>query len=34
MAAWQSKAKSFRLLLLAGYFAMGYVTVLGVIALL
>jgi len=34
MAAWQSRAKSFRVLLLAGYFAMGYVTVLAAIALL
>jgi len=34
MAAWQSRAKSFRVLLLAGYFAMGYVTVLAGIALL
>jgi len=34
MAAWQSRAKSFRVLLFAGYFAMGYVTVLAGIALL
>lgn len=34
MAAWQSRARSFRVLLVAGYFAMGYVTVLATIALL
>ncbi len=34
MAAWQSRARSFRVLLVAGYFAMGYVTVLAAIALL
>ncbi len=33
MAAWQSKARSFRVLLVAGYFAVGYVTVLAAIAL-
>jgi hypothetical protein len=34
MAAWQSRARSFRVMLVAGYFAMGYVTVLAAIALL
>jgi hypothetical protein len=34
LAAWQSRARSFRVLLVAGYFAMGYVTVLAAIALL
>jgi len=34
MAAWQSRARTFRVLLVAGYFAMGYVTVLAAIALL
>jgi hypothetical protein len=34
LAAWQSKARSFRLLLVAGYFAVGYVTVLAAIALM
>jgi hypothetical protein len=34
MAAWQSKARSFRLLLVAGYFAVGYLTVLATIALM
>jgi hypothetical protein len=34
MAAWQSKARSFRLLLVAGYFAVGYVTVLVAITLI
>jgi hypothetical protein len=34
MAAWRSRARSFRVLLVAGYFAMGYVTVLAAIALL
>jgi hypothetical protein len=34
MAAWQSKARSFRVLLVAGYFAIGYITVLAAIALI
>jgi hypothetical protein len=34
MAAWQSRARSFRVLLVAGYFAMGYMTVLAAIALM
>jgi len=34
VAAWQSRAKSFRVLLVAGYFAMGYATVLAAIALI
>jgi hypothetical protein len=34
MAAWHSRARSFRVMLVAGYFAMGYVTVLAAIALL
>lgn len=34
MAAWQSKARSFRLLLVAGYFAVGYVAALAAIALI
>ena len=34
MAAWQSKVRSFRLLLVAGYFAVGYVTVLVAITLI
>jgi hypothetical protein len=34
IAAWQSRARSFRVLLVASYFAMGYVTVLAAIALL
>jgi hypothetical protein len=33
MAAWRSKARSFRVLLLAGYFAAGYLTVLATLAL-
>jgi hypothetical protein len=33
MAAWQSRARSFRVLLVAGYFFAGYVTVLAAIAL-
>jgi len=28
LAAWRSQVRSFRVLLLAGYFAMGYVSVL------
>jgi hypothetical protein len=34
IAAWQSRARSFRVLVVASYFAMGYVTVLAAIALL
>ncbi len=34
IAAWQSKARSFRVLLVAGYFALGYVAVLTAIALI
>lgn len=34
MAAWQSRARSFRVLLVAGYFAVGYMTVLAAIALM
>jgi hypothetical protein len=34
IAAWQSRARSFRLMLVAGYFAMGYVTVLAAIVAL
>jgi len=34
MAAWQSRARSFRVLLVAGYFMMGYMTVLAAIALM
>jgi len=34
MAAWRSKARSFRLLLVAGYFGLGYVTVLATMALI
>ena len=34
MAAWQSKARSFRVMLVAGYFAVGYITVLAAIALI
>ena len=34
MAAWQSKARSFRVLLVAGYFALGYLAVLTAIALI
>jgi hypothetical protein len=32
-AAWESTVRSFRVLLLAGYFAAGYVTVLAALAL-
>jgi hypothetical protein len=34
MAAWQSKTRSFRVLLVAGYFAMGYIAVLTAIVLI
>jgi hypothetical protein len=34
MAAWRSKTRSFRVLLVAGYFAAGYLAVLVTIALL
>jgi hypothetical protein len=34
MAAWQSKTRSFRVLLVAGDFAAGYVAVLAAIALI
>jgi hypothetical protein len=34
MAAWQSKARSFRVLLVGGYFVVGYITVLAAIALI
>jgi hypothetical protein len=33
MAAWRSKTRSFRVLLLTGYFALGYIAVLAGIAL-
>jgi hypothetical protein len=33
-AAWQSRARSFRVLVVAGYFAVGYVAVLAAIALI
>jgi hypothetical protein len=33
MAAWQSKARSFRVLVVTGYFAVGYITVLAALAL-
>ena len=34
MAAWQAKARSFRVLLVGGYFIVGYFTVLAVMALI
>ena len=34
LAAWRSTARSFRVLLLAGYFAAGYITVLATLILL
>jgi hypothetical protein len=34
MAAWRSKARTFRVLLVASYFALGYVTVLAAMALI
>jgi hypothetical protein len=34
MAAWQSKTRSFRVLLVASYFAIGYVAVLTAIVLI
>ena len=34
MAAWQSKARSFRVLLVGAYFVVGYITVLAAIALI
>ena len=33
IAAWQSRARTFRVLVVAGYFAVGYITVLAAIAL-
>jgi hypothetical protein len=32
LAAWHARARSFRVLLLAGYFAIGYLTVLATLA--
>jgi hypothetical protein len=34
MAAWQSRARSYRVLLVAGYFVVGYLSVLAAIALI
>jgi hypothetical protein len=34
IAAWQSKARSFRVLLVAGYFVVGYLSGLAAIALI
>jgi hypothetical protein len=34
MAAWQAKARSFRVLLVGGYFIVGYLAVLAAIALI
>lgn len=34
MAAWQAKARSFRVLLLGGYFLAGYIAVLAAMALI
>jgi hypothetical protein len=34
LAAWQSKARSFRVLLVGGYFVVGYITVLAAMALI
>jgi len=34
MAAWQSRTRSFRILLVAGYFTIGYLGVLAAIALI
>jgi hypothetical protein len=34
MAAWQSKAQSFRVLLVAGYFVVGYLSGMAAIALI
>jgi len=34
LAAWRSKARSFRVLLLAGYFTAGYVAALATLALM
>jgi hypothetical protein len=34
MAAWQSKARSFRVLLVAGYFAVGYFAALATLAMI
>jgi hypothetical protein len=34
IAAWQAKARSFRVLLVAGYFALGYATVLATMAMM
>ena len=34
MAAWRAKARSFRVLLVAGYFALGYVTVMATMAMM
>jgi len=34
IAAWQSRARTFRVLVVAGYFAVGYITVLAAIALI
>ena len=34
MAAWQSKARLFRVLLVGGYFVGGYITVLAAMALI
>jgi hypothetical protein len=34
MAAWQSKTRSFRVLLVGSYFAIGYVAVLAAIVLI
>ena len=34
MAAWQAKARSFRVLLVGGYFLVGYIAVLAAMALI
>jgi len=34
LAAWQSNARSFRVLVVAGYFALGFVTVLATMTLI
>jgi hypothetical protein len=33
IAAWQSRARTFRVLVVAGYFAVGYIAMLAAIAL-
>jgi hypothetical protein len=34
MAAWQARARSFRVLLVGGYFVVGYIAVLAAMALI